>query len=492
MNDRRKLHPVYVVFALLQTIKGLIPLAVLTLLRGADWMNMYWYAGFGAAVVLLILYGFFDWRNYTYALANDRIVIRKGVLFRDEKTIYFGKIHSVNIEQPFVQRILGVAQLKIETPGGNKKADGILSALSVKDAEQLRVQLLNRKGKAETDESVLSGNPAADAQPKMHTQAAVPAVAEASSPSYRLHGGQLLLAALTSMNFGLVAAFVAGLYSFADDVIELIAPDHFYENIAKESVSLLPSGAAIVLLAAGALIVAWLLSMLLFFVKFAGFEVKKEGRRVSISYGLLDKKTHVFDPRKVQAVLVQENVLRQLAGYAQIQLQVVSSDKNEKLCLHPFIPIARLQEVLDEFVPQIKAHSVAAQAPARALLYYMRFWLIAVLAACAATIAFFQLAGLWSLLLLPLVFWWRISCFRAAGMRLEDGQLTLRNRIFSRTTYFTRRPQIVAMKVKRSNGQERRRLLTIAVHAMGSAQHFNVKCLDSGDVEPVWNWYRRN
>jgi putative membrane protein len=162
--------------------------------------------------------------------------------------------------------------------------------------------------------------------------------------------------------------------------------------------------------------------------------------------------------------------------------------------LHPFLKRADVSAVLEAFVPQLKlpANADLDGAPKRALLYYIRIELLVTLALCAALILLLKTAGLWALLLIPLVVLWRMSCHRAAGVSLKEGQLTLRNRFLSRSTYLIRRPQIVTMRVNRSKRQQHKRLLTLSVHAMGSPFDYRVACLDRTDVEPVWGWYSRS
>ncbi|MCK9857092.1 PH domain-containing protein [Paenibacillus sp. ATY16] len=470
-NKPRRLHPIYILFPLFNTVKGLLPLIIITLLQGVNWsgVNGYVYLGILAAVTLLMFLGLFGWRKCSFTVEDDRIVIRKGILFRDEKTIYFGRIHSVNLEQPILQRLFGVTQVKIETPGGNKKADGILAALTEKDARQLQKLLL-----------------APHVQPAESAARQLPVL-----PNYRLTTGQLLLAAATSLNFGLVVAFIAGIISLADDFINELAPN-LYSTLYKESTSADPSYTVIAVIAVCGLAVAWLLSLVLYVIKFAGFTANKQDDQISISYGLLEKKVHHFDARKVQAVIVAEGLLHQWIGFAQIQLQVISSDKTERLMLHPFIPRASLQSILTCFVPQFTAAEIKAAAPKRAFFDYVWKGQLVMILLCAVFIYFFHTHGLWSLILLPLAAAWSWSCLSAAGMNLEDGQLTLRKRSLTRMTYYMRRPQIVSMATRRTRGQQKRRLLTISAHVLGSLQAYRVYCLEREDVERVWRWYSRH
>lgn len=517
MSNLRRLHKVYVVFTLFQFIKGLLPLIIITMLRksgllGLEW---YWYAGATALVLLSLLFGWLEWRAFTYTVEEDRIILRKGVLFKDEKTIYYGRIHSVNVDQPFLQRLLGVAELKIETPGGGKTADGILPALAAGEAEQLRQQLLSRHNhvmeegitrnsqeefeKADTFDSDVELRGDAASVSERHVDALFqkssghPSAESRDSAYFRLTSGQLLMAAATSLNLGLAIAFIAGIYSFANDFLEKFTPIRFFEQLYTESQSLVPGYFIIVIVIAAiiALAAGWALSLILYIIKYSGFTVKREGKRISVSYGLLNKKAYSFDPDRVQSVIVEEGLLRQWIGYAQIKLQVVSSDKNEQLMLHPFLPITEMEKMIRLFVPQMKWSAIEAKAPKRALFYYMRIWLLLTLVICATLIVIWPLNGLWSLLLLPLVALWRRACHQTAGLTLKDGQLILRRRNFSKVTYLLRRQQILAMTLKRSRAQQRKNLVSLSVQTMGTVNDYSVSLLEYRDMERVWNWYSR-
>ncbi|NIK80508.1 putative membrane protein [Paenibacillus castaneae] len=508
MSERHSLHPLYILFGLLNTIRGFVPFILIGILKGTNWthLNGYWYVGAAVLALIILVLSFLEWKRFGFWLEEDRIIIRKGLWFRDEKTIFYVRIHSVNVEQPLIQRLLGVAQVKIETPGGNKKADGILPALSLKEANHLQLML---KGQAKAAEHIApeyepdseiekatipSDNPITIKELKPFSSANSKPRAEMDGAAFQLSPLQLLQAAATSMNFGLVAAFMAGLYSLADDILNLLLPDHFFESVVKDSANLMPSYIILVILIFLGIGLAWILSIVLYILKYAGFTVKREDRQISVAYGLLEKKTFVFDPKKVQAVIINEGLLRQAFGYVEIQLQVISSDKKEQLILHPFIKRTSVSALLADFVPQVRLpdYSDLIGAPKRAFLYYIRIELLLTLAVSVTLILWLKANGLWSMLLIPLVVWWRRSCYKAAGARLEAGQLTLRRRFISRSTYLIRRPQMVMMRVKRSNSQQRKKLLSLSVRVMGSQLDYRVKCLDRADVDPIWQWYSRN
>src|SRR5690606_21405843 len=235
-------HPSYIAFGVLSFLRGLIPLIIVFLLRGVNWeavLQWYWIAGAAGLLILLCGASYLQWRRFGFWLEQDRIIIRSGLLFRGEKPIYYSRIHSVNVEQPLIQRLLGVAQLKIETPGGGQKADGILYALSLAEANEIKMQLRafaeGTGTAAEPDVSHADGTPAAsipspqsrDGKPSVKTAPQLshadggPALSatlatrqtegtKGRTDSVTLDAGKLFKAAATSLNFGLALAFIGG------------------------------------------------------------------------------------------------------------------------------------------------------------------------------------------------------------------------------------------------------------------------------------------
>ncbi len=514
MNEFRRLHPVYIVFAMGGLIRNFLPLIVIIFIRGlrevqpADLLHWSWIAGIVGFGLLAAVYGFLQWRTFEFFLKEDCIVIRNGLFFREEKTIYYLRIHSVNLDQPFSQRLLGLAQLKIETPGGIKSGDGVLYVLSLPDALDVQKQLLARQ----EDESDQGEVPQAQTtyaaqqelaelsqgQPKQtaaHGQAnRIRTTAYGQTNGIRITALELFCAAATSLNLGLAIAFIFGIYSFADDFFETLLPDHFFENMVGQSVYPLSLPLFVVIGVLIAVFMVWFLSLVLYVIKYSGFSVKRVHQKISLSYGLFEKKTVVFDPESVQAVIVNENLLRQPFGYAEVKLQVVTSQQQEQLMLHPFLKYTDIQSLLDAFIPGFDTawDGNVGRAPSQALLYYLRVPLLIASLIVVGAIYWLGAIGIWSLLLLPVVAAWRFACQRTASIRLTDQQLSIRRRMIQRSTLLIAQSRIVVMKVKASRGQRRRELTSLAVYVLGTYSDFGVYCLKRQDVEAVWNWFSRH
>ncbi|MDO3412268.1 PH domain-containing protein [Saccharibacillus sp. CPCC 101409] len=540
MSEPKRMSPLYIVFTMLKMLRSLLPLLVIFGFRalGGERVPTFLYWIIGVLVGLLILTGIweiFGWRRFTYQEESDRLTIRHGILRRTEKIIYYSRIHSVSQEQPLIQRLLGVVQLKIETPGGSEDSDATLPVLPRREAERLQHALneqaslsassakaagvqeheertadeLSGSGKETSAPGSFGAEPgsevqpfsersanrtAADADAWFPPEAAGPAAAAQSRRQpvllYRLGPGRLLQAALTEMNLGLAAAFVAAIFSFADDLL----PDEWMNRAISNAQAYLTGFRAILIVAAIALLLAWLLSLILFVIKYGGFSLYRDGERLSIRYGLLERKQFLFDPRRVQAVTVRESWLRQALGYAHVELNVVSSSSDKETpALHPFIRRKDIPALLEQTVPQFAFGAAESRPPKRALFAYMRLGLIVSAAAAAISIYFFPHAGLWSLLLFPASAAIDFRHFRDAGVALDGDRLILVNRIFAKRTHCTLRRHIVAFTLSGSRFQRGKKLLTIKAHLIGSpgASSFGVSRLDQADAERLRDWYGR-
>lgn len=104
--------------------------------------------GVGAAIVggvfLLILGGFFlSWRFTRYRLGQDKVEVRSGVVFRQHRHARLDRVQAVDIRQPLLARIVGLAELKFETADGGDSAMS-LSFLKMDEARQLRQEIMRR------------------------------------------------------------------------------------------------------------------------------------------------------------------------------------------------------------------------------------------------------------------------------------------------------------------------------------------------------------
>ena len=96
-------------------------------------------AGIGLAAVLVggILLGALSWWFTKWQLTDDAIRVDSGFLFRRTRIIRFDRIQAIDVAQPFVARLFGMAELRMDVAGGGK-SDGKLSYFRYDEAVTLR------------------------------------------------------------------------------------------------------------------------------------------------------------------------------------------------------------------------------------------------------------------------------------------------------------------------------------------------------------------
>ncbi|MFJ1510107.1 PH domain-containing protein [Cellulosimicrobium funkei] len=111
------------------------------LLEGDRW----WMILLGILLVGLVGLGYsaVAWRMTSYAVDDESVHLRTGVLFRQQRKARLDRLQAVDVVQPLLARFFGLAELKLEVAGG---ADSGVKLGFLKEAEanRLRNDLLAR------------------------------------------------------------------------------------------------------------------------------------------------------------------------------------------------------------------------------------------------------------------------------------------------------------------------------------------------------------
>ncbi|GHH91021.1 PH domain-containing protein [Streptomyces capillispiralis] len=88
------------------------------------------------------LYGFLTWWFTHFAVTGSELRIRTGLLFRRTAHIRLERIQAIDVTQPLLARVAGVAKLRLDVIGTDKKDE--LAFLGAAEARALRAELLAR------------------------------------------------------------------------------------------------------------------------------------------------------------------------------------------------------------------------------------------------------------------------------------------------------------------------------------------------------------
>lgn len=162
-----------------------------------------WTVGLGAAALVLILIFYaLSWFFTRYRLTASHVYVNSGMLFRSQKQARIERVQAIDIAQPLVARLLGLAELRFDVADGSTSVMR-LAFLRKADAHRLRTLILDRAQAARTGTPITSaeagtpedaqippsGLPAARQEP---TSASEPLVIVSKVPAGRLLGSLLL------------------------------------------------------------------------------------------------------------------------------------------------------------------------------------------------------------------------------------------------------------------------------------------------------------
>jgi putative membrane protein len=93
------------------------------------------------------VYGTASWMRTKYWIESDELRVDTGVISRQSRRIRIDRLQGIDIVQPFVARLFGLAELRMDVAGGSSR-EGSLAFLTLDDARTLKDVLLARRDAA--------------------------------------------------------------------------------------------------------------------------------------------------------------------------------------------------------------------------------------------------------------------------------------------------------------------------------------------------------
>ncbi|MFF4492143.1 PH domain-containing protein [Streptomyces sp. NPDC001544] len=278
-------------------------------------------AGLAVLVPAASLYGFLSWWFTHFAVTDSELRIRTGLLFRRTAHIRLERIQAVDVTQPLLARVAGVAKLRIDVVGADKKDE--LAFLGEDEARALRAELLARA--------------AGFAPETAHEVGEAPARELMRVPPR-----------------GLALALVLTGASWLSLAAALVVPPVLW--LATHSVWTVLATGVPLLGGAGARSAGR-------FVAEYDWTVAESPDGLRIDHGLLDRTHETVPPGRVQTVRIVEPLLWRRRGWVRVELAVAGSSNS---LLVPVAPRAVAESVIARVLPGVTVPPVLARPPRRA------------------------------------------------------------------------------------------------------------------------------
>jgi putative membrane protein len=431
-----------------------------------------------ALVVLLILSvpgligAIIKYVMFRYGLHADELVLRSGLLNRRHRVIPLARVQNVEVRQGLLQRITGVAELRVETAGTGAEAEAVLSVLAAPRAQALRAELLARRRAART-----AATPAdADAAPAAEPEAAD--APEAVAPLAALSTGSLVLAGATANEAGVIAAAAAGLLQFADRIplplLERLDPSGLVNGRGVAAVALLVAGVVLTFL-----LIGWVISIVGAVVRYHGYTLGRTATELRKHYGLLTIHETSVPLHRVQAVRIEESLLRRPLGLATLMIETAGGTPGARGGAEAFVPLASRDQVpgmirgifADLDTASLTFHPVHPRSRLRMTRRYL-----VVLTLLWLPLMVWAWAGgdwtdaVWPALLLPVPFLLATWQYHHRGFALAPGYVVARSGVLNRVTWIVPDRKLQTLHLRETPFQRRLGLTSLVVDTAASGR----------------------
>lgn len=412
-----------------------------------DWVYLIIFLMIGLFAVPSVLLSFF---YFKYLITPSELIIQSGIINRKQRNIPLRRIQNVNIQQNFLQRILGISTVKMET-AGDVTSEAILDSVGKENATEIREIIRNYQAEIEEDketehkstenqEKSLNEDNLADYEESQKINLEINNEAVNETKKDKSHDDIELI----SMSLGDVAKF--GVLRFRPILLVAVGwfmsmfqqfmPNEF-QNIDKyinkglnnfvfgsDEASMIFYAISGVILA---LLISWMADIILTVIQFYGFRLSIAGKKLYTNYGLLTKRQGAIPLKKLQMMIIFSNALRSKFGYWGLNLETAGSAGRQGKAPETAVPFAKFVRVVElakgilSFELPEEYRTVSRKTIRRAFLRY--FWLLLIL-----ILALSQLTQVWwlSFGMLPIFIMLAIWRWQARGYYLNEDKLIIK------------------------------------------------------------------
>jgi putative membrane protein len=433
---RGRLHPLAIlVFARRMVSASLLPVVVVAFTWRPTFVvpGLLALVGIGLAVVVL------EWRRFTYRIEGSRLVIERGVLRHTTRVVSLDRIRGVELQAPWLHRVLGLVRVDVEAAaGGSGAAEFSLAAVASGEGERLRRLLLSEARSAEDE-----------APPERLLYRATPRL--------------LVAGGLTSGRYILTPLAVIGvLANFADDL-----PGGHVERFLEDAADRAPTDAlGLSLLVVAALVLAAALAAAGSLLADWGFHLADDGERLAARRGLLTSRAVAIDRARVRGVELRDSPLRR--AFDLVGVHAVAGGiggRSGRTVLAPVIRVPEARELVRILDPEARPDAALERHPraalrrraARAVAVPIPFAASALVVGSgwvAATLAVLAVLGI------PL----GIDRYRQLGHAFDGRRLLVREGSLTRRWTSLDPRAVVSYAIERSPFQARSGLCTVVFH----------------------------
>lgn len=460
VQEPQRLHPLTLVLRVGASLPALF-LLLLPTLQNPSSENV-------VSVVLSIVFGVvalpaivLQYLRFSYRITSKQIVIQKGVIKRQNRSIPIERIQNVQIEQNLVARLVGLAKVTVET-AGSSTTEGSLEYVGLSDAQEIR-QVVRSFQQHTTPTTDPSGE---EEKSLRHTLFSMPLTRVLLSGAFRF---SLFYIALVFSAFQVVNP---------EAIIQRVLRSQGRIDQITETMAAHP-GLTVLATVVVAVFFGWISGILIHLARYYGFKLWLDGNKLHKRHGLFTVTEGTIPLKKVQALILRTNPFMRAFGWYELEVQTVGMNVDEQghRVIAPFAQYDRILSLAD----RVRAFDLPDTFGSVSLLTIRRRFLRYTLALSTLLLpaAYFwpgdwwQVGDValpwWGFVLVPFLLGWAFLQYRHHGYEVKDDGLFIRRGVLSHYLWIIPVEKFHVFHATASIFQQRLDLKTLFVDTAGAA-----------------------
>ncbi|EKB07759.1 hypothetical protein HMPREF9711_00049 [Myroides odoratimimus CCUG 3837] len=325
--------------ALQKIVRAFVPLIVLFLVnKRIELPISIWGIVIGGSVLSLGI-AYLSYRNFLFHIDEETnsFIIQKGIINKSKVTIQLEKIQQVNLNQSFINKIINVYSVEIDS-AGSKDKEATIPSMALSDADALKQILLNYKNEQVIDDT---STDTIDREQKL---------IEEQKNTKRISILTLLKVGITSnylYTLGLILVFFNMVY---DSIVRSISIEEYIDK--EEVTSYIEGGMSLVAflyLIVFLVITVLVVNVIRTLLKYWDFKVTFSNKTLLLSHGLLSTRNTIIRPERVQKVEIEQNYFQKLFDICSLKISQVAGEEGDNKKSGLQIPGCSTQEREDLF-----------------------------------------------------------------------------------------------------------------------------------------------
>ncbi len=348
MDKHQRNHPSTIISQTFKYIKGNFFIFIPMVLNNEILVSI----AIGAGICMLMaIYSILVWYTKKFYLKENMLYYQTGIISKKVLTLSKDNISTIDIGQSFLQRIIGIYRLKVDsgsTTLGKAEVDIVLN--------KERIDYIKSVIETTTDSKIQKANIVQDKE---------------ISKEFKCTNRELFILALTKNKLGLIVTLIVSSFTFLDDLLDTLKLDiskyvdkYFnIEDVIKKSM-----GELIVFsiqLFTVIYILSFIVSVIVTFIRYYNFIIYEQDNKLNIQYGLISLKKYTLPIKNIQAIKLKQTLINQ--WFKQYKVEVVTAgygdEEKEEAIFYPLTNKGKLNILIDTLIPNFNFENIELKYP---------------------------------------------------------------------------------------------------------------------------------